>query len=348
MLELRNISKRLGEFSLQNISLMVEDFEYLVILGPTGTGKTVLLEIIAGMYPADEGEIWFNGQNISRLDPEERQIGFVYQDYLLFPHLNVKDNILFGLKIRKTPQRLMESRLEEMAGMLGITPLLKRYPATLSGGEQQRAAIARALITAPKLLLLDEPLSALDPQSRGSFQKELKRIHKQSGIITLHITHDFNEANVLADRIAIIHNGQIKQIGEPMEIFNKPQSHFTASFLGAENIYEGEIVVKDASKTLLINDLELSVITHCEGRVKVTIRPEDIILAHDRISSSARNCLPGTIIEIIPQGIIVKVFIDASIPLSVLITKTSAEEIGISCGQTVYAIFKSTAINVFQ
>ena len=347
MLELRKISKRLGDFYLQNINLTVKDEEYLVILGPTGTGKTVLLEIIAGMYPPDEGEIYFDGHNISRLDPEERQIGFVYQDYLLFPHLNVRDNILFALKIRKTHQANMKMQLEEMTDMLHIQHLLKRYPASLSGGEQQRVAIARALISSPKLLLLDEPLSALDPQNREIFQQEIKRIHQQTGIITMHITHDFREANAIADRIAVFHNGQIEQVDSPDIIFNKPESHFVAAFLGAENIYEGNIEGYGESKKLLVGSMEISVVTACEGQVKAVIRPEDIILARDRVSSSARNCFRGEIVEIIPQGMIVKVKLDVGAPLSVMITKKSAEEMGIGCGQMVYAIFKSTGIHIF-
>ncbi len=348
MLELKNVSKHLGEFRLQNINMVVKDYEYLVILGPSGTGKTVFLEVIAGMYTPDAGEIRFNGKNITRLDPEERQIGFVYQDYLLFPHLDVEDNIIFGLKIRKTSKPQMQEQLNKMVDLLGISHLLKRYPATLSGGEQQRVAIARALITAPKLLLLDEPLSALDQQSREIFRQELKRIHRQSGIITIHITHDFTEANTLADRIVVFHDGKIEQVGNPEDIFNRPQSHFVASFIGAENIYEGEIVVKDESKIVKVNNIQLSVVTDHEGRVKVSIRPEDIILANEMINTSARNCLRCKITEILPQGVVVKVKMDAGIPLTVLVTKTSAEEMKITSGQTVYAIFKSTAIHVYK
>lgn len=347
MLELKNITKRLGEFSLQNISLTVRDGEYLVILGPTGTGKTVLLEIIAGMYPPDAGEIYFDNRNITCMEPEERQIAFVYQDYLLFPHLDVQENILFGLKVRRTPRAKMRIKLGRLVEMLRIEHLLNRYPATLSGGEQQRVAIARALITSPKLLLLDEPLSALDPQSREMFQNEIRQIHRQSGIITIHITHDFSEANALADRIAVFHNGQIEQIDTPDIIFNKPESHFVANFLGAENIYEGNIAVCGGSKKLLVGSTEISVVTECEGHARAVVRPEDIILARDRVSSSARNCLRGEIVEIVPQGMIVKVKLDVGVPLSVLITKKSAEEMEIGCGQMVYAIFKSTGVHVF-
>jgi len=348
MLELKNISKSLGDFNLKNINLVVDDYEYLVILGPTGTGKTVLLEVIAGMYPPDRGSIYFNGTDITGFEPEERQIGFVYQDYLLFPHLNVRENILFGLKIRKKPKTFMQTQLEQMVDVLRIEPLLNRYPATLSGGEQQRVAIARALITAPRLLLLDEPLSALDPQSRDSFRQELKRIHRMSGITTIHITHDFTEANALADRIAVVHDGQLEQVGQPEDIFNKPRSYFVAHFVGSENIYEGDISIKDGNKIITVDGNQLSVVTEYDGRVKMAIRPEDIIIAYDRLESSARNCLRGTVTEILPLGMVVKVKVEAGFPLTALLTKMSVEEMGITCGQIVYAIFKGTAVHIFK
>lgn len=348
MLELKGISKQLGDFRLHNIDLRVEDREYLMILGPTGTGKTVILEIIAGMYPPDTGQICFGGKNITCCDPEERQIGFVYQDYLLFPHLDVRANILFGLKVRKTPRLVMQSQLDQIVGVLRISHLLNRYPATLSGGEKQRVALARALITRPKLLLLDEPLSALDPQTREVFRYELKNIHTETGMTTIHITHDFTEAVSLADRIVVMRDGRIEQVGIPGELFDRPQSQFVARFLGAENIYEGKVVVDNGVKAVQIGGVRLATVTECEGQVSVTIRPEDIILSREMIHSSARNCLKGRVTEIIPLGAIVKVKLDTGITLTGLITRTSAEDIGIFSGQTLYAIFKSVAVHVYH
>ena len=211
MIKLCDVSKQLGDFRLKNIDLSIADNEYFVILGPTGAGKTVVLELISGMYKPDQGGILIHGRNVTLEDPEERHIGFVYQDYMLFPHLDVEKNITFGLKLKKYSQNEIKQRLTQMAQLLNIEPLLKRYPSTLSGGEQQRTAIARALITEPEVLLLDEPLSALDPRSKELFQQELKNIHQQTKTTTIHITHDFNEALVLADRIGVMLDGEVVQ-----------------------------------------------------------------------------------------------------------------------------------------
>ncbi len=235
MLKLQNVYKQLGEFHLKDINLEINSGEYFVILGPTGTGKTVVLELIAGMYHPDRGEIYFENENWLNTCPEHRGIGFVYQDYELFPHLTVKENIIFGLKIRKYSSTVINKKLNEMVEMFGIGHLLDRYPSTLSGGEQQRTALARALITSPKILLLDEPLSALDPRSKEVFQQELKRIHQTLKTTTLHVTHDFNEAMYLADRIGVMRNGEIAQVGTPEEIFRRPKDTFVASFVGIKN-----------------------------------------------------------------------------------------------------------------
>lgn len=347
MIYLKNISKRLGQFSLKNISLNIENNEYFVILGPTGTGKTVILELIAGMYLPDQGEIWISDENVTHKYPEERHIGFVYQDYMLFPHLTVEDNILFGLKIKKASPEVMNFRRDEITELLGIKALLKRYPATLSGGEQQRVAIARALVTRPQVLLLDEPLSALDPRSRELFQQELKTIHEQIKTTTVHITHDFNEALVLADRVGIMNKGEMVQIGTPEEVFQKPGSEFVAQFVGVDNIYKSEIMARGEDKFVHLNNLPLRVVSDLKGKVRVAIRPEDIIIAREAMASSAQNTIKGIIVAIMPRGSLCKVVLGVGIPMVALVTRQAVGELNLTEGQQVWAVFKTTAVHVF-
>ncbi|CAK7028771.1 molybdenum ABC transporter ATP-binding protein [Tissierella sp. P1] len=221
MLEIKNIQLRLGRFALNNIDLKINLGEYFVILGPSGSGKTVLLETIAGLYRPDSGNILYNKNDITLLPPEKRDIGFVYQDYELFPHMTVEDNIIFGLKIRGMNKKIILEKLYKLVSMLKIEHLLKRYPNKLSGGEKQRVALARAIIISPKILLLDEPLSALDIMIKPTLQQEIKNIHKEFKSTIIHVTHDIEEAIFLADRIGIMSDGNLLKVLESDEISNR-------------------------------------------------------------------------------------------------------------------------------
>lgn len=232
MIKLLDVSITLGDFSLHKVNMEIQSGEFFTIIGPTGTGKTVILELIAGLYTPDAGKVLIDKTDCVNIPPEKREIGFVYQDYALFPHLNVYNNIAFGLQLRKTPPLTIKKNVQVLTDMLGITHLWERFPGTLSGGEQQRVSLARALIMKPKILLMDEPLSALDPNTKKMLCQELKELHQRYRCTTVHVTHDFNEACLLADRIGVILKGKLKQIGVPDEVFGKPQDQDVAKFLG--------------------------------------------------------------------------------------------------------------------
>ena len=237
--EVENLSYKLGNFKLNNINFKVNQGEYFVLLGQSGSGKTLLLESIAGFNPVD-GKINFEGQDISEFSPENRDVGFVYQDFALFPNLNVRENIMFSSKYKHVENP--EETLHDLADFLGLVPLLDRDIDNLSGGERQRVAIARALFSKPKILLLDEPLSAIDPTFRNSIMKFLKDIHRKYNLTTIHVTHNFREASYLADRIAIVMNGQIKQIGAAADVLNNPANIEVAKFLGFKNILPSSMI----------------------------------------------------------------------------------------------------------
>lgn len=343
MLRLEHVTVKLGEFQLLDINLEVQEGEYFIILGPTGTGKTVILETIAGMYRPDKGTIRFKERNLATLAPEQRKVGFVYQDYALFPHLTVKENIIFGAQIRKLPKKIIKSKLDELVTMLGIGHLLNRHPSTLSGGEQQRTALARALIISPEILLLDEPLSALDPRSKENFQEELKKIHQTLKTTTLHVTHDFNEAMYLADKIGVMHQGQIIQVGTPQEIFHKPQNDFVASFVGIENIFEGQV---NDDKVSLAPDVDIFVNTGKQGKVKVAVPPEDIALSKEPFDLCYHYQFNGKVLNISNQGALSKITIDIGIPLVCFATTRFVKETAITVGDNLWAGFNSSSTHV--
>lgn len=348
MIKIHGLTKRLKDFNIEDIDLDIKEKEYFVILGPTGTGKTVLLELIAGLVCPDRGNIFFNGEELTELPPEERNIGMVYQDYMLFPHLNVKENITFGLKVRGVKREERERALKKIVRLFRIEHLLTRDVKNLSGGEKQRVALARALITAPRILLLDEPLSALDPGTKEQLQENLKELHERLETTTLHITHDFNEALALADRIAIMHNGKIVQTGKPEEIFKQPNSSFVAEFVGVKNIFRGRVLVEGEDKYVELNNgLKIAVITDREGWVNLIVRPEDILISYEPFVSSARNCFSGEVVNIRNRLSMVELTVDIGVELIVYITGHSLKEMGITRGKRVFVTFKASAVHVF-
>jgi molybdopterin-binding protein len=346
--QLKNLWVDLAEFHLREIDLDIAPGEYFVILGPTGAGKTVLLEAVAGLQQLQEGRILINGEDVTHTPPEQRGIGFVYQDYMLFPHMSVSDNIAFGLKMRHMDRQTIAAQVAEISQLLGISHLLHRKPGTLSGGEQQRAALARALVVGPRLLLLDEPLSALDPETREGLQRELARLHQELGTTTVHVTHDFEEAVALGDRIAVINDGQVIQVGSSEEVFRKPNSEFVARFVGVRNIFQGAIRIQErGQKVLCLDEIDLAVLTDLEGPAHGSIRPEDIVLSRAPLRSSARNSFGGHIVSIVDRGAVVYVTVEVPPNFICAITKRSLEEMELNEGQEIHIAFKASAIHVF-
>lgn len=344
MLTIDSVSKSLGEFALSNVSLSIGDGEYFIVLGPTGAGKTILLETIAGIYSPDAGRIILNGRDITDVPARERNIGMVYQDYMLFPHLTVEANIGFGLKSRRADPAFIRGKVEESAELLNISHLLHRYPGTLSGGEQQRAAIARALVMEPDTLLLDEPLSALDVKTRESLRVELARIHKATGTTIVHITHNFEEVFDLADRVAIMRGGDVVQVGTPEEIFRRPNSDFVAGFVGVENLFRGE---GSPDRTVAVGDLRIQVENAVSGPVSVAIRPEEILLSKTALPENKKNVFSGRIDSVRPSGGLVRVSVDTGIPFRVTLTRQGFEEAAIAPGDAVYLAFRPSAAHVY-
>lgn len=346
MITLEHISYDMQSFSIRDVSLEIVKNEYFVLLGPTGAGKTLLLELIAGFHIPDEGQILLDRVDVTHEPPEKRKIGFVYQDYSLFPHMTVEENIAFGLKVRGLPNEEIKRKVERMKELVGVSHLGSRYPSTLSGGEQQRVSVARALAVNPKVLLLDEPLSALDPETQAAVRAELRGIHESQGVTTVHVTHNQTEAMVLADRIGILMNGSIVQVGSPEDLFSKPLNERVASFVGVENILRGEVRVNRAGVAIIeAEGLEICAVTDIEeGEVDVYVRPENIVLSRTHLKTSARNVFKGEIVRMTNLGPILDVELDNG--LKVFITKQSSEEMQLNAGLKVYASFKATATHV--
>ncbi len=276
-IELKNITKEYdGVRVLNNINISIRKNEFLTLLGPSGCGKTTTLRIIGGFEQPTEGRVIFEGEDITTLPPYERQINTVFQKYALFPHMNIFDNIAFGLKIKKVPKDEIETRVKEMLRLVNLEGFEYRSVDSLSGGQQQRVAIARALVNEPKVLLLDEPLGALDLKLRKDLQIELKNMQKRVGITFIYVTHDQEEALTMSDTIVVMDKGTIQQIGSPVDIYNEPNNAFVAKFIGESNIVDGimheDYVVEFAGKVFKCIDKGFDK----KEKVDVVIRPEDL------------------------------------------------------------------------
>ncbi len=313
LIELKGIVKRFDdETILKSLDLSIKDGEFVTLLGPSGCGKTTTLRIIAGFETPDEGEVLFAGKNINKVPPNKRNINTVFQRYALFPHLNVKDNIAFGLKLRKTPQSEIDRKVEEMLELVNLKGFGSRSTASLSGGQQQRVAIARAIVNEPKVLLLDEPLGALDLKLRKEMQIELKKLHERLDMTFLYVTHDQEEALTMSDTVVVMNHGEILQKGTPIDIYNEPANAFVADFIGESNIIPG--IMKQDKIIEFLGTVYDCVDTGFDKNenVDVVIRPEDIVLLEEGETSIQQhaNLLKGRVLSCLFKGVHYEMLID--------------------------------------
>jgi len=345
MIFIENLHINLPGFSLRDISLHVKENEFFILMGPTGSGKTVLLEGISGLVPIRQGKILIGGREVTAMPPEKRGVSLVYQDHALFPHLTVKDNIRYGLRYHPIDKKEGRRRLRLLVEKLDIKHILKRLPLNLSGGEKQRVALARALIVSPQVILLDEPLSALDPVFREEIRNTLKNLQSSSDTTFMMVTHDFAEALALADRAAVINNGTIEQSGSIDDIFLRPRSVFTADFVGMKNIFEGQF----RDNRFLVQDVEIMIDRKLDtSKGHIAIRPEDILIGPKVMRSNTRNTFEGRVKNIIDQGFTYEVHVGVrGVVFKSLITKKGLYKMGIQEGDNIPIAFKSASIHSF-
>ncbi len=337
MIQIRDLTVKLPGFILQNIDLRVGKGEFFTLLGPTGAGKTLILESITGMVPIHEGNIAINGKDVLKMPPEKRGVGIVYQDSALFPHLSVRKNIFFGLRYHGKTIRKSGKELDAVIKWFSLENLLDRSVENLSGGEKQRVALARALVVDPAVLLLDEPLSALDPNFRDEIRDILKTLHEKTGITVLMVTHDFAEAHYLAERTAVLNAGRIEQTGTVADVFHRPATPFVARFVGMKNIFPARFVKNFAR----VADLVFKIPHSDNGWGNyVAIRPEDIRISRKSISKSAENVFNGTVTNIFDKGIYSDIRLDVSgIAFKSILSSSSLYRMNLAEGETVCVAF---------
>jgi ABC-type Fe3+/spermidine/putrescine transport system ATPase subunit len=315
MIKIEGLTILLKTFRLTDLHVEIEEGEFHFLLGPTGSGKTLILESIIGLHKPKKGKIWIGEKEVQGLPPERREISYVPQDLALFPHLSVKENILYGIRAKNHSLKTYEEYVGSLIQVMKVGHLLERYPANLSGGEKKRVALLRALAPKPKLLLLDEPLSGLDPSIKFEIQQLLKTLHASFHPTVLCVSHDFEEAYLLGDKMTVFIDGNVEQVGKRDDVFLKPRTKNVAQFLGLKNLYRGKVLAKEHSSQrwiLSISDLQFSVPgSACQSQIEIGkevdlfVRPEEVMILREGKSikeSLKRNILEGNILDITDRG----------------------------------------------
>ena len=327
MIHAEEITFSIGAFELRRFSIDIAEGEYFILLGPPGSGKTIFLECLCGLKKIQSGRIRIDGRDVTKLEPRKRNIGYVPQDYALFPHLSVERNITFGLRAHGYE----ETNITETADLLGIRHLLARSIDGLSGGEKQRVALARALVLKPKILLLDEPVCALDEVTRQQVCAQLSEIQRRLGLTTVHVSHNLEEAFSVADRAAILHKGLLQQVGTLDELLRRPKSEFVARFMRCENIFRAEVTgrgARDSQTSVKLGDVELQIAGRHSGKLMLMIRPEDLLVRPgSAYNGKGKNVIRATLFRSRDCGGYVKVELDGPVSLVAHMTHAAFAEL---------------------
>jgi len=357
IIQIKNLNVRLGSFALKDINLNIKEGEYFVILGPSGNGKTVLMKSLVGFLKIDSGEIRIGGVRKDHLPPEQRDIGFVFQDHVLFPHMSVYDNVAFGLRMRKVRKSDIKEKVERIGEILKITHLLNRAITNLSGGERQRVALARSAVCNPSVIIMDEPFASLDRNLADELILEERVLHEQMRQTTIHITHNQEEAMTLADTICIMDNGIIRMVDTPENVFRKPNSVFVANFVCTENIYENaQAEHKEDESWLNYNGKKIYCSEeHLEGKVNFCVRPENILLKTINpdvelkrwdLETVRKNNFEGKIVGIYDCGANYRIVVDIGFLVVNLTLRTEFQGMRVGIGDRVRIIISEDTVHI--
>lgn len=352
MLEVQ-LRKRLREFELR-IALSVQAGETLAVIGPSGAGKTSVLALIAGLMAPDEGRVTvgervlFDSAQRINVPPEQRHLGYVLQEYALFPHLTVLRNIEYGMEARGVARDEIVRRAAETMRMLGITHLAGIRPGGISGGERQRVALARAIAAGGQVLLLDEPLAALDAQTRQNARGDLRRVIQSVGVAAVFVTHDYVDALAFGDRICVIDRGEVVQMGSQEDLLLRPKARFVAEFMGVNFLHGTAQTPHDGVSKVLVNGIEVSTTVETPGEVFLAFSPVDVTLSAQPPAGSAQNVFPATVTALLQLGGRIRVDLDAGFPLVAELTPDSVARLHLEIGSQVYASFKATAVEAYR